>query len=445
MTTRRAPRDGTILPHWFLHPVLHVHIHLSELWFGPGANISINGSAQIMSHPTTSAFRDSTDRQLRTLILSCDLQESAPYCSEKRMWRSSSVSALTDCACASNEDADMRSLSSMTRMRTCESGSQTRRVGNRHMNKFSAFVNSVTVSHSARFAESSGRGARAAFGLLFGCNSAPTGNAPGVAGGQALTPGITNYPMAYVKQPVLAANTNKKDKAATPTDIDARDLITSITGSDLYVREHGERREPRGQRHACPSPTARARCAISTSRPTAPRSSSRCACRSTPTLANTDPKQPNWKIYQYDAKAKTVTQLTNDRRHRRPRRRRPLPARRTHRVRLDAPAGDAGDPARRGTPAIPGGDHRSAAGHLPAARHERRRHRHASDQLQHQPRLRALGARERPDRVLALGVPTNGDQISLYVTNPGRHGRCSSTTAPTATPPAPTSPAPTTT
>src|SRR5579862_1843840 len=70
------------------------------------------------------------------------------------------------------------------------------------------------------------------FALLIGCNSAPTGTAPGLAGGQALTPGITNYPMAYVKQPVLAKNTNKKNQAATPTDIDVRDLITSITGSD---------------------------------------------------------------------------------------------------------------------------------------------------------------------------------------------------------------------
>ncbi|HEY3849959.1 MAG TPA: hypothetical protein VGL87_03240, partial [Steroidobacteraceae bacterium] len=73
--------------------------------------------------------------------------------------------------------------------------------------------------------------------LLFACSSAPTGNAPGVAGGQSLTPGITNYPMAYIKQPVLAPNTDKNNKAATPTDINVEDLITSITGSDLYVRE----------------------------------------------------------------------------------------------------------------------------------------------------------------------------------------------------------------
>src|ERR1700677_2961109 len=73
--------------------------------------------------------------------------------------------------------------------------------------------------------------------LMIGCSSAPTGNAPGVAGGQSLTPGITNYPMVYVKQPVLTTTTNKQNKSATPSDIDARDLITSITGSDLYARD----------------------------------------------------------------------------------------------------------------------------------------------------------------------------------------------------------------
>ena len=31
-----------------------------------------------------------------------------------------------------------------------------------------------------------------------------------------------------------------------------------------------------------------------------------------PSMTNTDPKQPTWKIYQYDATAKTVTQLTTD-------------------------------------------------------------------------------------------------------------------------------------
>jgi hypothetical protein len=31
---------------------------------------------------------------------------------------------------------------------------------------------------------------------VLGCSSAPTGTAPGVAGGETLTSGITNYPLA---------------------------------------------------------------------------------------------------------------------------------------------------------------------------------------------------------------------------------------------------------
>jgi hypothetical protein len=59
---------------------------------------------------------------------------------------------------------------------------------------------------------------------VLGCSSASSGHAPGVAGGQTLTPGITNFPLAYIKRPVLTK------------DIDVRDLITSITGGDLYIR-----------------------------------------------------------------------------------------------------------------------------------------------------------------------------------------------------------------
>ena len=60
--------------------------------------------------------------------------------------------------------------------------------------------------------------------MVIGCSSASSGHAPGVAGGETLTPGITNFPLAYIKRPVLTK------------DIDVRDLITSITGGDLYVR-----------------------------------------------------------------------------------------------------------------------------------------------------------------------------------------------------------------
>jgi hypothetical protein len=147
--------------------------------------------------------------------------------------------------------------------------------------------------------------------MLVGCESAPTGTAPGLAGGQSFTPGITNYPIAYVKQPVLKKSTNKQDKSATPADIDLRDLITSITGSDLYVRD-----------------TASA--ASTEVNVTAPITMGKGAVRDidvspdgskivfslrlplNPQLKNDDPKQPNWKIYQYDAVAKSVTQLTTD-------------------------------------------------------------------------------------------------------------------------------------
>ncbi len=147
--------------------------------------------------------------------------------------------------------------------------------------------------------------------LLFGCSSAPTGNAPGVAGGQSLTPGITNYPMAYVKQPVLAPNTNKQNQAATPTDINVQDLITSITGSDLYVRETASAASPETN-VTLPITGGKGAVRDVDVSPDGKKIVFSLRLPLNPQLKNTDPKQPNWKIYQYDAAAKTVTQLTND-------------------------------------------------------------------------------------------------------------------------------------
>jgi Tol biopolymer transport system component len=147
--------------------------------------------------------------------------------------------------------------------------------------------------------------------LLFGCNSAPTGTAPGLAGGQSLTPGITNYPMVYVKQPVLAKSTNKQDKAATPADIDARDLITSITGSDLYVRNTASAATPEVN---VTFPLTNGQGAVR-DLDVSPDGTKVVFSLRLPldtTLANDDPKQPNWHIYEYDAATKAVTQLTND-------------------------------------------------------------------------------------------------------------------------------------
>src|ERR1700733_7083459 len=147
--------------------------------------------------------------------------------------------------------------------------------------------------------------------LMIGCSSAPTGNAPGVAGGQSLTPGITNYPMVYVKQPVLATNTDKTNKAATPSDIDARDLITSITGSDLYVRDTAGAGTPETNVTAS-LPMGQGAVRDLDVSPDGTKVVFSLRLPLNPQLKNDDPKQPNWKIYQYDAKAKTVIHLTTD-------------------------------------------------------------------------------------------------------------------------------------
>ena len=134
---------------------------------------------------------------------------------------------------------------------------------------------------------------------IVGCSSASSGHAPGVAGGQTLTPGITNFPLAYVKRPVLTK------------DVDVRDLITSITGGDLYIRDQasaagaevnvtGSITKGMGDvRDLDVSPDGTA-IAFSLRLPL------------NPNKANTDVTQPNWHIYKYDATTKTVTQLTND-------------------------------------------------------------------------------------------------------------------------------------
>ena len=135
--------------------------------------------------------------------------------------------------------------------------------------------------------------------LLFGCSSAPTGDAPGVAGGESLNPGVTNYPLAYIKRPV------------PKTDIDARDLITSTTGGDLYVRAQAS---AGGLETNVTSSITMGKGDVRDLDVSPDGSKLVFSLRLplNPAMANTDPKQPNWHIYQYDAVAKTVTQLTND-------------------------------------------------------------------------------------------------------------------------------------
>jgi len=135
--------------------------------------------------------------------------------------------------------------------------------------------------------------------VVLGCSSASSGHAPGVAGGQTLTPGITNFPLAYIKRPVLTK------------DVDLRDLITSITGGDLYIRNQasaagaevnvtGSITKGMGDvRDLDVSPDGTT-IVFSLRLPLNPKK------------PNTDPTQPNWHIYTYNAATQAVTQLTND-------------------------------------------------------------------------------------------------------------------------------------
>jgi hypothetical protein len=141
---------------------------------------------------------------------------------------------------------------------------------------------------------------------MFGCSSAPSGHAPGVAGGENLEPGITNYPLAYVKRPA---------PPGTPTtampDINVLDLITSTTGGDLYVRSQANAdgaevnvtqsiTQGMGDvRDLDVSPDG-TKLVFSLRLPLLPN------------VANTDVTQPNWHIYEYDVTTQVVTQLTND-------------------------------------------------------------------------------------------------------------------------------------
>jgi len=138
--------------------------------------------------------------------------------------------------------------------------------------------------------------------IVLGCSSAQSGHAPGVAGGETLTAGITNYPLAYVKRPV---------PAAPNADIDVRDLITSITGSDLYVRSQASAGRRRSQRHPVHHQRPGAVRDLDVS-PDGTKLVFSLRMPLLPNVPNTDPTQPNWHVYQYDAATQTVTQLTND-------------------------------------------------------------------------------------------------------------------------------------
>jgi Hydrazine synthase alpha subunit middle domain len=139
--------------------------------------------------------------------------------------------------------------------------------------------------------------------FMAGCDSGVSGHAPGLAGVQSQDPGTLNFPLAYVKRPAPASTPN--------ADIDVRDLITSTAGGDLYIRAQASpgsvetnvtKSITQGMgdvRDLDVSPDGK-KLVFSLRLPL------------NPNKPNTDVTQPTWKIYQYDAVAKTVTQLTND-------------------------------------------------------------------------------------------------------------------------------------
>jgi hypothetical protein len=139
--------------------------------------------------------------------------------------------------------------------------------------------------------------------IMVGCQGGISGHAPGLAGSQTQSPGTLNFPLAYVKRPA---------PASTPkADIDVRDLITSTAGGDLYIRAQASPGSVETNvtksitlgmgdvRDLDASPDGK-KLVFSLRLPL------------NPNKPNTDVTQPNWKIYQYDAVTKTVTQLTND-------------------------------------------------------------------------------------------------------------------------------------
>jgi hypothetical protein len=135
--------------------------------------------------------------------------------------------------------------------------------------------------------------------LVLGCESATTGHAPGVAGGQTLTPGVTNFPLAYIKAPVLTK------------DIDVRDLITSITGSDLYIRSQAS---AGGAEVNVTGSITKGMGAVRDLDVSPDGTTIVFSLRLplNPKKTNTDVTQPNWHIYTYNAATQAVTQLTND-------------------------------------------------------------------------------------------------------------------------------------
>src|SRR5579864_8089458 len=131
--------------------------------------------------------------------------------------------------------------------------------------------------------------------IMVGCLGGVSGHAPGLAGAQTQDPGTLNFPLAYVKRPA---------PASAKADIDVRDLITSTTGGDLYIRTQASPGSL--ETNVTKSITA----GMGDVRdldvsPDGKKLVFSLRLPLDPNKPNTDVTQPKWKIYQYDAVTKT--------------------------------------------------------------------------------------------------------------------------------------------
>ncbi len=269
---------------------------------------------------------------------------------------------------------------------------------------------------------------------VLGCTSASSGHAPGVAGGQTLTPGVTNFPLAYIKRPHPSSPNGHRRPRSHHLHHGQRSVHPQ---SGERRRRRGQRHRVDHQRHGC---CARSRCvarrdhhrvllafAPESAKSRIPTSRSRTGTSIRTTPARQDRDAADQRQH-----------------HRRARRGRALSAGRQDHFRFHPPARDPIHPARRRPSAVRGANRRPHPVHIPAACHERRRHQHASDQFQHQSRFFAVGLEQRSGHLLALGIGQRRPDQPVLTATPTAP-EWSSTMAPTVTPPARTSPGPTTT
>jgi hypothetical protein len=132
---------------------------------------------------------------------------------------------------------------------------------------------------------------------LVGCSSGISGHAPGLAGPQAQDPGTFTYPLAYIKRPPVTK------------DIDVRDLITPTAGGDLYIRDQASA----GGIEVNLTKSITTGSGDVRDLDVSPDGKKLVFSLRLPLIKGAkEINQPTWKIYQYDAVLKTVTQLTTD-------------------------------------------------------------------------------------------------------------------------------------